>query len=357
MKPTSDSWWSRSKPENHSYDRSTSTVAVELLPQRQQDVLQATVHHYVDTIEPVGSKTLVQRFGLQASSATVRSAMGALEQKGLLVQPHPSAGRIPSAKGYRHYVDCLLPKPGAAVHHLEQELTQLSLRWAALDDLLQQLARRLTDFTGLMSLITVPQPTERRLHAIRLVRTEERLLVMLVADSSQTHHLNLRLPHGSAHQVAALERWTDDQLRRSGQLGWESLPQQLQTCGQALREALEHKDPFIGPSEQGAHVHGVSRLVAQPEFSDSAKVRPLLDLMDCNPAAFIPSDPSRDDCVWIGGEHPHTALSDCSVIQSSYRSGRGGVGQVALVGPMRMAYATARASVQSVAKHLNNLLS
>ena len=97
--------------------------------------------------------------------------------------------------------------------------------------------------------------------------------------------------------------------------------------------------------------------MAQPEFSDSAKVRPLLDLMDCNPAAFIPSDPSRDDCVWIGGEHPHTALSDCSVIQSSYRSGGGGVGQVALVGPMRMAYATARAAVQSVAKHLNNLLS
>ena len=344
------------KSRNHSYHHSTSIAAVELLPRRQQDVLQATVHHYVDTIEPVGSKTLVQRFGLRASSATVRSAMGALEQKGLLVQPHPSAGRIPSPRGYRHYVDCLLPEPGAAVHHLEQELTQLSLRWAALDDLLQQLARRLTDFTGLMSLITLPQPTERRLHAIRLVHTGERLLVMLVADSSQTQHLNLRLPHGSAHQVEALERWTDDQLRQSGQLGWESLPQQLQTCGQALREALEHKESFLGPGEQGAHVHGVSRLVAQPEFSDSSKVRPLLDLMDCNPAALIARDPCRDDCVWIGGEHPHTALSHCSVIQSSYRSVGGGVGQVALVGPMRMAYATARAAVQRVARHLELLL-
>ena len=331
---------------------------MELLSQRQQEVLQATVHHYVDTIEPVGSKTLVQRFGLQASSATVRSAMGALEQKGLLVQPHPSAGRIPSPRGYRHYVDCLLPKPGAAVHHLEQELTQLSLRWAALDDLLQQLTRRLTDFTGLMSLITLPQPSEQRLHAIRLVPTDERLLVMLVADSSQTHHLNLRLPHGSAHQVAALERWTDDQLHQSGQISWESLPQQLQTCGQALKEALHHKEGrLISPSDQSAHVHGVSRLVAQPEFSDGTKVAPLLDLMDCNPAAFIPSDPGRDDWVWIGGEHPHTALSDCSVIQSSYRNGQGGVGQVALVGPMRMAYATARAAVQCVAKHLNHLLS
>ena len=127
------------------------------LSARQNEVLQATVHHYVDTMEPVGSRTLVQRFGLQASSATVRSAMGVLEQRGLLTQPHTSAGRIPSPLGYRHYVDTLLSEPGVAVLHLERELTGLSLRWAALDDLLQQLARRLTDFTGLMSLITRPQ--------------------------------------------------------------------------------------------------------------------------------------------------------------------------------------------------------
>jgi heat-inducible transcriptional repressor len=116
---------------------------VQLLPRRQREVLQATVRHYVDTTEPVGSKTLVQRFGLDASPATVRSAMGALEQRGLLTQPHTSAGRIPSQLGYRHYVDCLLPAPGVAVGQLERELMGLSLQWAALDDLLLQLARRL----------------------------------------------------------------------------------------------------------------------------------------------------------------------------------------------------------------------
>ena len=86
------------------------------LSARQQQVLQATVHHYLDTIEPVGSRTLVQRFGLKASSATVRSAMGALEQRGLLTQPHTSAGRVPSPLGYRHYVDCLLPEPVSYTH-------------------------------------------------------------------------------------------------------------------------------------------------------------------------------------------------------------------------------------------------
>jgi heat-inducible transcriptional repressor len=93
-------------------------------------VLRATVRHYVDTVEPVGSHTLVRRFGLPASPATVRSAMGALEQRGLLTQPHTSAGRIPSQLGYRLYVDQLLPSPGAAALQLDRELAGLSFQWA-----------------------------------------------------------------------------------------------------------------------------------------------------------------------------------------------------------------------------------
>ncbi|MBM5796547.1 MAG: HrcA family transcriptional regulator, partial [Cyanobacteria bacterium M_surface_7_m2_037] len=154
------------------------------LPRRQEQVLQATVRHYVDTTEPVGSKTLVQRFGLEASPATIRSAMGALEQRGLLTQPHPSAGRIPSPLGYRHYVNCLLPAPGAAVSQLQRELMGLSLQWAAFDDLLLHLARRLADLTGLLSLITRPQQQSSTLQALRLVPSGDRLLVFLVEDAA-----------------------------------------------------------------------------------------------------------------------------------------------------------------------------
>ena len=237
------------------------------LSARQQQVLQATVHHYVDTMEPVGSRTLVQRFGIPASSATVRSAMGALEQRGLLTQPHTSAGRIPSALGYRHYVDDLLPEPGVAVQHLERELTGLSLRWAALDDLLQQLARRLTDFTGLMSLITRPQQPRAQLEAIRLVQSGDRLLVMLVEDSGRASHLNLRLPPGAGDELTAMERWTDQQLE-DGSLNWRSLPPQLQRSGDVLRSALDH--PSMSP-ETPLVVHGLSRLVAEPEFHSTAE--------------------------------------------------------------------------------------
>ena len=322
------------------------------LSARQEQVLQATVHHYVDTIEPVGSRTLVQRFGIKASSATVRSAMGVLERRGLLTQPHTSAGRIPSALGYRRYVDDLLPEPGVAVQHLERELAGISLRWAALDDLLLQLARRLTDFTGLMCLISRPQQLKTQLEAIRLVPSGDRLLVMLVDDSGRASHLNLRLPHGASEELGAMERWTEEQFLKEGDLNWEALPPQLQRSGGVLRNALEQ--PPTAP-DKPLVVHGLSRLMAEPEFHTSHQLRPLLELIDEQPGALVHS--SDQPQVWIGSEHPERALQACSVVQAPYRCGGEGRGQVALVGPMRMAYATARAAVERVARHLDLLLS
>lgn len=322
------------------------------LSARQEQVLQATVHHYVDTIEPVGSRTLVQRFGIKASSATVRSAMGVLERRGLLTQPHTSAGRIPSALGYRRYVDDLLPEPGVAVQHLERELAGISLRWAALDDLLLQLARRLTDFTGLMCLISRPQQSKTQLEAIRLVPSGDRLLVMLVDDSGRASHLNLRLPHGASEELGAMERWTEEQFLKEGDLNWEALPPQLQRSGGVLRNALEQ--PPTAP-DKPLVVHGLSRLMAEPEFHTSHQLRPLLELIDEQPGALVHA--SDQPQVWIGSEHPERALQACSVVQAPYRCGSEGRGQVALVGPMRMAYATARAAVERVARHLELLLS
>ena len=322
------------------------------LSARQEQVLQATVHHYVDTIEPVGSRTLVQRFGIKASSATVRSAMGVLERRGLLTQPHTSAGRIPSALGYRRYVDDLLPEPGVAVQHLERELAGISLRWAALDDLLLQLARRLTDFTGLMCLISRPQQPKTQLEAIRLVPSGDRLLVMLVDDSGRASHLNLRLPHGASEELGAMERWTEEQFLKEGDLNWEALPPQLQRSGGVLRNALEQ--PPTAP-DKPLVVHGLSRLMAEPEFHTSHQLRPLLELIDEQPGALVHA--SDQPQVWIGSEHPERALKACSVVQAPYRCGGEGRGQVALVGPMRMAYATARAAVERVARHLELLLS
>ena len=329
---------------------------MQLLPRRQQEVLQATVRHYVDTTEPVGSKTLVQRFGLDASPATVRSAMGALEQRGLLTQPHTSAGRIPSQRGYRHYVDCLLPAPGVAAGQLERELMGLSLQWAALDDLLLQLARRLADLTGLLSLITRPQRRDPRLQALRLVPSGERLLVFLVEEGACASNLNLRLPAAAHGQLPALERWACEQLSR-GELHWQSLPSQLKLSGAVLRQGLHSHRQGLPSSPQAALTMGLGGLLLQPEFQRSDSLRPLLQLVEEEPGQVLLSEQAGGlGGVWIGTEHPHPALGPCAVVQASYGAGADGLGHVALIGPMRMAYATARSAVQAVARTLERLL-
>jgi heat-inducible transcriptional repressor len=322
-------------------------------------VLQATVRHYVDTMEPVGSHTLVRRFGLPASPATVRSAMGALEQKGLLTQPHTSAGRVPSQQGYRLYVDQLLPAPGAAALQLEREMASLSLQWAALDDLLLHLARRLADMTGLLSLITRPQRAKPTLQALRLVPSGDRLLVLLVESSATATSLNLRLPLRAAAELPALEGWAASQLQdsTSGNLDWESLPTQLELSGNLLRQALDSHRRARGTDLEGALALGLGGLMSQPEFSRTASLRPLLQLVEEKPQQLLqPDGLLAHSGIWIGAEHPHKALEHCAVVQASYGTREGGEGHVALVGPMRMAYATARAAVGTVAASLNRLL-
>jgi heat-inducible transcriptional repressor len=343
---------------------------VHPLPERQRQVLQATVRHYVDTTEPVGSRTLVRRFGLPASPATVRSAMGALEQRGLLLQPHTSAGRIPSQKGYRHYVDCLLPAPGAGARRLEQELAGLTLGWASLDDLLQQLARRLADFTGLLSLVTRPRRPSSGLQALRLVPSGERLQLLLVEDATRSTHLNVRLPLAAAGELPALERWVAMQLeqRDSGAIDWRSLPPQLQTSGGVVRQALRDHAAREGDRPQATVTHGLSGLLAQPEFHDAAGLRGLIRLIEEAPQELVPAHALTAEGIWIGREHPHADLQHCAVVLAPYRCGggaaggeRGGgeraaVGHVGLIGPMRMAYASARAAVRSAAAILQRLL-
>jgi heat-inducible transcriptional repressor len=329
-----------------------TSVPVQILSSRQQEVLQLAVRHYVDTMEPVGSKTLVRRFGLPASPATVRSAMGVLEQRGLLTQPHTSAGRVPSQRGYRVYVDGLLPAPGAVAQQLERDLTGLSLQWAALDDLLLHLSRRLSDLTGLLSLITRPQPPDPRpcLQALRLVASGDRLLVFLVEDAATARSLNLRLPSANPGEVEALEGWVRDQLGR-GAIDWTSLPPQLSACGAVVRQGLASHGQAPRLLGKGAVASGLAGLLAQPEFSQTASLRPLVELVEEAPQQVL-----QQGGIWIGAEHPHQALHQCALVQADYRSGDGGVGQVALVGPMRMAYATARAAVRSVAQVLERLL-
>jgi heat-inducible transcriptional repressor len=259
-------------------------------------------------------------------------------------------------------VDQLLPSPGAAALQLDRELAGISLQWAALDDLLQHLARRLADLTGLLSLISRPRQPRHHLEEVRLVVSSDRLLVFLVQGAALTTSLNLRLPAGSADQMPLLERWANDQLRSqpAGRICWERLPAQLGASGGLLRQALESHAQLGRLGDGDAVVAaGLGGLLAQPEFSRTSSLLPLVQLVEKGPQQVLAPSGLEGTLggIWIGSEHPHSALGQCAVVQAAYDTADGSRGHVALVGPMRMAYSTARSAVQSVASILQRLLS
>jgi heat-inducible transcriptional repressor len=258
-------------------------------------------------------------------------------------------------------VDELLPAPGAAATQLERELAGLSLQWAALDDLLVYVARRLSDLTGLLSLITRPRSRAPKLQEIRLMPSGESLLVILVQGSGLSTSLHLRLPPGIQAELPILERWTNRQLQEPGDgaISWDRLPAELASSGRLLRQALDSHTLLTGGGMGTVVAAGLGGLLAQPEFTRTSSLLPLVQLVETHPDQVLGPQEATDleSLVWIGSEHPHKALGQCAVVQCPYRTGDGGRGVVALVGPMRMAYATARAGVRSVAHLLQRRLS
>jgi len=339
-----------------------------LLSPRQQQVLKATVRHYIDTVEPVSSGMLVQRFHLNASPATIRNAMVWLEHQGLLRQPHTSAGRIPSQQGYRHYVDALLPHGGSQVQLLQRELNSLRLQfqWTGLDDLLRFLAGRLADMTGLLALVTRPTPRTPRLRTMRMVSSGERLVLMMVDWGGNVVTLNIRHPPALPQDVLLLERWLDHQLQAGEQIDWHVLPPQHRILGRAVQLAFDNHFRQSSLTVDGMVAVGLGGLIAQPEFYQGRhRLRDLLQLVEERPEELLSEQPQqcstilgapRLQHVSIGREHKTPTLAACGLVKVPYGGHQGTQGWVAVLGPMRMAYETIIGSARSVASVLEGLL-
>jgi heat-inducible transcriptional repressor len=162
---------------------------------RHQDILKATIKHYIATAEPVASKTLAQKYDFNVSSATIRNVMGSLESAGLLYQPHPSAGRVPSDSGYRTYVDHLLV-PNDNIDQGVQKIVQQELQIARnFETLLQRAAKILATLSGYIALVTFPQKLNSTLRHLQLVGVAaHQVMLIVVTDSYQTQSILMESP-------------------------------------------------------------------------------------------------------------------------------------------------------------------
>lgn len=334
------------------------------LNERKILVLKHVVEEYVRTNRPVGSDPVAKLVNL--SSATVRNTMNELLSEGHIMQPHTSAGRVPTDAGYRFFVDYLLEEYRLA--EAEGEAVQ-----TCLDELHIRLDRMLSDMTGLLSgwsdclaFVTVPELERCEVESIAITRvSSRRVLLILVLSNGMVENRLITLPADTAH--ASLERIVrrlNDKLHARSvseisQHFLESVFSEIRLTEMQLCQAiLSFFESLIFSFSRRVFIDGAEDIMNQPEFHDTTLLRPVLEAVKSDNTGGIFSLPSgaRLPEFMIGAENPLREFSTCSVIKSHFTFGDRTAGTVGIIGPRRMNYSRLSSLVSHIAGSLSRSL-
>lgn len=353
------------------------TIKVNL-NERQQQVLWATVRHYIATAEPVGSGALVKEYNLSVSPATIRNAMGYLEKAGLLYQPHTSAGRVPSDSGYRIYVDQLIQPSNQLTVQIEQVLSDRlnSGKWS-FESLIKGAAQILSTLSGYIALVTLPLTHTTELRHLQLVQVDaKRVMLIVVTDTYETQSIlmDLTLAAGESdaelveRELQILSNFLNDQLRGKAisevqLLDWSELGREFDRYSNFLTLLLRDLSQRLAQSNVPTQllISGMSEVLRQPEFSELEQVKTILHLLEEEqhqllPLIFEQTDTDRRVSIRIGAENPLEPIRTCTLISSTYHRGSVPIGSVGVLGPTRMLYENTIALVEATADYLSDAL-
>lgn len=350
--------------------RLSREVAKVLMDDRKSRVLQAIIDDYVATAEPVGSRTLARKYQLGVSPATIRNEMADLEELGFLEQPHTSAGRVPSNRGYRYYVDCLMEAQDLTPAEEEQIRQVFQRRVSELDTLIQQTARLLSETTHYTSLVSGPQTGKAHFHQLQIVPLdEERALLVMVTDTGMVENQVIEVPvEVTLLECKRISGIITEQLRgQSLDRLNASAVRQLQNELSRYRALLEQTMYFLvsrsnSSEQERVFLGGTTNMLAQPEFRNVDKLRALLQVLE---QERLVQDILLDEHgavaptgvhVQIGEEIRLREMQDCSLITATYRVGDETIGRIGVLGPRRMEYGKVVAVVQEVADRLSDQL-
>ena len=331
---------------------------------RKSAVLHAVVEEYVRTGEPVGSETITERAGIGVSSATIRSEMAALEELGYLSHPHTSAGRIPTDIGYRHYVDSL--PAGGRLRDAQRRAIAGYFAEAILDleEVLKgsvQLLSRLTQYAGLA---VPPSAADESIVRLELIDMGPTMMVLAVGQHGRIDKRILDRPETlDEHALVETEH------RLASLRGLTYADAQVRLLQLAAEDAREHRDLLLDVAETlrsaqrgegGSHVvvGGVSNLADEAQAWRRETLRRLFETLEREQEIMhVLQDVSASGAlaVTIGTEHPSTGEWDASLVTAPFKAGDATIGTIGVVGPTRMDYLSAMASVRAVARRLTEL--
>jgi len=321
-----------------------------VLTPRQRMILSAVVESYVISAEPVGSRTLSKHREVQLSPATIRNEMADLEELGYLDQPHTSAGRIPSQKGYRYYVDHLTRIKDIDPLTVSSLCDLFQQRMDELERVVQQTSVVLSQLTRYTSIVLGPQVQNEKIHHIQLIPIGAgKAVAILVTDTGHVSNRQVQLSDEiSTDEVASMVELLNRRLHGVSMSKFRSTMYREMSI--EMTNAMEHYEDVIslldefrkvGTEDLGrVYVGGATNILTQPEFRDIDKVRPLLEMLEQGEGSlhqFLPVQGPGIQ-VRIGLENEHPTLQDCTVISSVYTVGGVPVGGIGVIGPTRMNY-------------------
>ena len=336
------------------------------LSERKVKILQAIIRNYLETGEPVGSRTISKYTDLNLSSATIRNDMSDLEEMGYILQPHTSAGRIPSDKGYRLYVDTMMEQKDREIEEMKEVMVQKEDK---MDQLLKQVAKLLAVNTNYASMITTPTIHTNKLKFIQLSRVDVNQLLAVVVVEGNVIKNNI---------IHTAEELDDETLLKLNillnthlnglaleeiNLGMiSSLKQQAGIHSEIVADVIDAIAESIHAEEDlEVYTSGANNIFRYPELADQQKASSIINTFEEKQllTELVQENLSDDNNtgiqVYIGEETPIQSMKDCSVVTATYELGEGMRGTIGIIGPKRMDYDKVIGTLKTITHQLDDL--
>lgn len=340
---------------------------MEQLDERKMKILQAIIRNYLETGEPVGSRTISKYTDLNLSSATIRNEMSDLEEMGYIVQPHTSAGRIPTDRGYRLYVDSMMEENARQVEELKEMLVEKDEK---MDHLLKQVAKVLAVNTNYATMVTAPRVTGNKVKFIQLSRvSEEQILVVVVAEGNIIKNTMISVSEPIDDEMmlklnillnTSLNGLAIDEINLAL---ISRMKTQAGEYGAFIGEVIDAVAETIKEDDDlEVYTSGANNIFKYPELANEQNASGLITAFEEKQILAQLADYNADESetkngirVYIGEESPIQGMKDCSIVTASYEFGDGMKGTIGIIGPKRMDYEKVVGTLQTIKSQLDTL--
>ena len=340
-------------------------MTVSELDMRKMRILQAVIDDYILTAAPVGSRTISKHSDIGLSSATIRNEMSDLEEMGYLEQPHTSAGRIPSDKAYRLYVNNLMQRSKLTSSEERYIHEHFSNTLDEVENIVRQTAWVLSSMTKYTSMVLTPQLRKIKVKHVQLIPfSEGKALLIIVTDAGITRDAVIRIPRAMDYeQLERISRILTQKLanNRLDQVNDILIPELYAQLGEHrdfLEKTLDALRRSIDRSAANVELSGATNILNYPEYSSVDKARSFLSAIEEKDLLYqMLSEATKVEfSITIGSENSQEDMRDCSIVTATYKVGDSSLGSLGVIGPTRMNYSRVLALLGYVGKSLGDVL-